>query len=660
MTSLLLPRFVIERFNSRRLLGPGLFAIAVSIDPSSAAAQSTSFSAGEVITTSADAPETVYATDLDGDGDADVLSASFNDNKIAWYENLGGGFFGRGQVITTSAAGALSVYATDLDGDGDADVLSASSIDDKIAWYENLGGGSFGVQQVITTSAEFALSVYATDLDGDGDADVLSASAFDDKIAWYENLGGFFGPQQVITTAAEGAHSVYATDLDGDGDADVLSASLYDDKIAWYENLGGGSFGAQQVITTSASGAISVYATDLDGDGDADVLSASYGDDKIAWYENLGGGSFGLQQVITPAAEGAYSVYATDLDGDGDADVLAASSLDNKIAWYENLGGGSFGPQQTLITPVITTTADSPRSVYATDLDGDGDADVLSASSYDDKIAWYENGAAAGIDNCSLAIWIGIGETIFTSVNAGDSGVDMGCVFAGETSDVWFRYLAPSDTTVNIDLFGSSFDTGLAVWTGECGALTQVGCDDDGGDGPTSRLSFTPAAGTTYYIQVGGWNGATGEGVITISEGSIYVVCPGNSNSTGVGARLEATGTPAVAVNNLTLTVEDLPLNQGVLLVNSPEKIFVANPNGSQGNLCIYSSDLGRHVNDILSSGATGTASLVLDLANIPTANGLTSVVAGETRYWQAWYRDVDGTGSATSNFSSAIGVTFN
>ncbi len=35
----------------------------------------------------------------------------------------------------------------------------------------------------------------------------------------------------------------------------------------------------------------------------------------------------------------------------------------------------TFGTQQ-----VITTNADSARSVYATDLDGDGDADVLSAS----------------------------------------------------------------------------------------------------------------------------------------------------------------------------------------------------------------------------------------------------------------------------------------
>jgi hypothetical protein len=33
---------------------------------------------------------------------------------------------------------ARTVYACDLDGDGDNDVLSASSDDDKIAWYENL------------------------------------------------------------------------------------------------------------------------------------------------------------------------------------------------------------------------------------------------------------------------------------------------------------------------------------------------------------------------------------------------------------------------------------------------------------------------------------------------------------------------------------------
>ena len=40
------------------------------------------------ITTSADGAHSVYAVDVDGDGDIDVLSSSFNDDKIAWYENL--------------------------------------------------------------------------------------------------------------------------------------------------------------------------------------------------------------------------------------------------------------------------------------------------------------------------------------------------------------------------------------------------------------------------------------------------------------------------------------------------------------------------------------------------------------------------------------------
>jgi len=120
----------------------------------------------------------------------DVLSASRYDSKIAWYENDGMGNFGAQQIITTDAANAWSVYASDLDGDGDMDVLSASYDDDKIAWYENDGNGNFGTQQIITTDADGANSVYASDLDGDGDMDVLSASDIDTEIAWYENLLG--------------------------------------------------------------------------------------------------------------------------------------------------------------------------------------------------------------------------------------------------------------------------------------------------------------------------------------------------------------------------------------------------------------------------------------------------------------------------------------
>ena len=67
------------------------------------------------------------------------------------------------------------------------------------------------------------------------------------------------------------------------------------------------------------------------------MLSASSRDDKIAWHENLGEGKFSSQRVITSEADSARSVHAADLDGDGDLDVLSASYNDDTIAWYENL-----------------------------------------------------------------------------------------------------------------------------------------------------------------------------------------------------------------------------------------------------------------------------------------------------------------------------------
>ena len=54
--------------------------------------------------------------------------------------------------------------------------------------------------------------------------------------------------------------------------------------------------------------------------------------------------------TITTNAVIAWSVYAVDVDGDGDMDVLSASGNDNKIAWYENL----------LITGIVTNSNEIP------------------------------------------------------------------------------------------------------------------------------------------------------------------------------------------------------------------------------------------------------------------------------------------------------------
>ncbi|MEM1224665.1 MAG: VCBS repeat-containing protein [Planctomycetota bacterium] len=334
------------------------------------------------ISTNADGASSVQVADVDGDGDLDLLSASFDDDKIAWYENDGSENFTL-QTISVSADGASDVQAADIDGDGDLDVVSASYRDHTIAWYEN-DGTQFFTLRTISDFAFGATSVRVADVDGDGDLDVLSASSLDSSIAWYENDGTQDFTSWTISSVAFRAKSVQAADVDGDGDLDVLGASdTFGEGIAWYENDGSESF-TSQVITTSVDGAQSVLAADVDGDGDMDLLSASFDDDKIAWYENDGSQNFTLRTIST-SADGASDVQAADVDGDGDLDVLSASVIDNKIAWYINDGSQNFAPS------TISTSADGAQSVRAADIDGDGDLDVFSASFDDNKIAWYEN-----------------------------------------------------------------------------------------------------------------------------------------------------------------------------------------------------------------------------------------------------------------------------
>ncbi len=85
----------------------------------------------------------------------------------------------------------------------------------------------------------------------------------------------------------------------------------------------------------------------------------------------------------------------------------------------------------------------------------------------------------------------------------------LSCI-SGLGKAVWFVFLPQSGGTVVADTVGSSFDTGLGAFTGACGALTQIACDDDTGGNLTSRVTNSVVAGNAYYYLAGGYNGGSG------------------------------------------------------------------------------------------------------------------------------------------------------
>ncbi len=445
-----------------------------------------------VIDGQADSAASVFAADVDGDGDRDVLSAARNDHTVSWYRNIDGpSIFSTGIPIATGFVRANSVVAVDLDADGDRDVV-ATAQDDGIATHENLNGlGIFGPGTNVVAALPEAVD--AADFDGDGDLDPLSASIGDGKIAWYENrlnTGGPFG-NTAISIPSYGVFSAAAADVDGDGDPDVLAVS---GGLDWYENTDGlASFGASQAISTQAAFNRTAVSADLDGDGDLDVLSgatvlvAFAASPQIEWYENVDGfGSFGPQQIVTTDLAGASMVSAADLSGDGEQDVLAALLTDGEVVWYENAGSAaSFTTEK-----VITTALFGPTDALAADLDGDGDADVMASSQSDDTIAWHENTDGLGTFGAQQVVTTAVDfpDSIVATDLGGDGDLDLlFTAFVGDTVG-WFE---------NTDGLGA-FGPENVVSTQFDGPTSAVAADLDG-DGDEDLLS------SSYFDSTIGW-----------------------------------------------------------------------------------------------------------------------------------------------------------
>ena len=80
-------------------------------------------------------------------------------------------------------------------------------------------------------------------------------------------------------------------------------------------------------------------AIDLDNDNDLDVIGTSQGNNEVSWWRNEGGNPVTwTKYVIDGNFSRVWPLYAGDLDGDSDIDVVAASGYagNNEVKWYRN------------------------------------------------------------------------------------------------------------------------------------------------------------------------------------------------------------------------------------------------------------------------------------------------------------------------------------
>ena len=336
----------------------------------------------------------VGSGDLDGDTYPDVVSGAWQYQNPLLLDN---------PWTRTPIGSPLSEYAAifDFDGDGDLDLFgtqgSGASSNNDLAWARN-DGGTWTVFDNIQTvgSGDFLQGVVVDRFGPNGTGPLQIA------LSWHNGGGGI----QLVTVGANPSVDVWTSqivtpttqseqlssgDVDGDDDADLLLGTQ------WLRNDGAGTW-TPFTLNPTAGAPDRNRLADVDGDGRLDAVvgfEAISTSGKLAWYEQPPGDPTGTwTEHVIDTLIGPMSVDVRDMDGDGDLDVVVGEhNLSNPTAAgifvYENVDGEGTSWQQHQ----IHIGDEHHDGAHVTDIDLDGDFDVVSIGWNNDKVVLYENRA---------------------------------------------------------------------------------------------------------------------------------------------------------------------------------------------------------------------------------------------------------------------------
>lgn len=322
-----------------------------------------------------------YLSDVNNDGNIDILSQSTGMLSIKFNDGTGA-FFNQYDILYPyNTAFASKIKTEDLDNDSDMDIIVVIGYSSYI--YKNNGGGTFATTPYLAADIDGLSSIDAGDLDGDGDKDIMYTSFLQSKIIWKKNNGtGTLGAERYITQANKYISDVCVGDLDADQDFDIVISSITNDKIITYVNDGLGNGFTEQKIIGTINNPSSVNTGDFNNDGLTDVVVScfdNYSEGKLAFLLNNGNLNFSDPHIMNMNVGQAITIAVADMDNDGKLDVVTASVYGG-IAWYQNQITSFF--ENIILANYYAT------NIIVSDIDNDQDLDIVL---YGNEISWIEN-----------------------------------------------------------------------------------------------------------------------------------------------------------------------------------------------------------------------------------------------------------------------------
>lgn len=332
----------------------------------------------------------VRVADIDEDGDPDLILANeFQVNRLLINDGSGG-FTLDLNVFLNQDKDSEDIAIADFNNDGHLDVVFCSEDDYKIGrrnvheYQWGLGNGTFRVSPYMLPDSE-ANAVVEAWINDDGYPDLIFGNNGKNTILINQGDGRFVDESDIRWASVERTtQDIQLADVNGDGLLDIFEGNengnlLWINRGGTYENVSTTNLPLHTEMETRKAD-----FGDIDGDGDLDLLlsNVKFRPGKVnsnAIWINDGNGIFSdeTSQRFSQDQFDTLDGLITDLDGDGDEDILLANVNLQSAATqqvFENRGNGHFIEQTDVWLP--NAYYGDMLGVLFEDLNGDGLKDI--------------------------------------------------------------------------------------------------------------------------------------------------------------------------------------------------------------------------------------------------------------------------------------------